>query len=291
MKDNNRHSKAASGSDFDRVRGFLLDMDGTFYLSDHLLPGAAAFLRYTGHAGIPVQFLTNNSSKSAAVYAQKIAAMGLDVPASQILTSGEATAQYLQARAPGARVAVFGTPELEQEFHRCGFTRDMQAPAYVVLGFDQTIDYAKLTRLCDLVRAGLPYIATHPDFNCPVAGGFVPDIGAIMAFVEASTGRRADVVIGKPNPHIVEMAAVRLGLPVEALCMVGDRLYTDIAMGQNAPIQTALVLSGETQPGDITDSPFKPDYVFENLAALVAALEAGTGMAGASKFSKPPSSV
>jgi 4-nitrophenyl phosphatase len=256
------------------IRGFLLDMDGTFYLGDRLLPGAEDFLAYTASAGMPVQLLTNNSSKDRYAYVRKIAAMGIHMRPEQILTSGEATVLYLQQSAPGARVAVFGTPALEMEFRNGGFALDMNDPAYVVLGFDTTLDYAKLTRLCDKVREGLPYIATHPDYNCPVSGGFIPDIGAIMAFVEASTGRRADVIVGKPNRHILHIAAARLGLPPEALCMVGDRLYTDIAMGQHAPIQTALVLSGETRREDLESSPFRPDHVFENLADLTEHLKA-----------------
>lgn len=260
-------------STLDNVRGFLLDMDGTFYLSDHLLPGAQEFLAHTQRAHIPILFLSNNSSKNRADYVQKLASMGVCVEPDHIFTSGEATAQYMQTIVqPGARLAVFGTPNLEQTFLAHGFTLDQDDSEYVVLGFDMTITYARLTRLCDLVRSGLPYIATHPDFNCPVAGGFIPDIGAIMAFVEASTGRRPDVVIGKPNRPILDMAADRLDLPIEALCMVGDRLYTDIAMGQAAPVCTVLVLSGETKPADLESSPFKPDYVFENLAALTRRL-------------------
>lgn len=258
----------------DRIRAFLLDMDGTFYLSDHLLPGATEFLDCAAAAGMPVLFLSNNSSKNRAAYVHKLAGLGVEVTPEQVFTSGDATVQYLQTQAaPGSPVAVFGTPDLEQVFREAGFVLTLDDPAWVVLGFDMTIDYAKLTRLCDLVRAGLPYIATHPDFNCPVAGGYIPDIGAIMAFVEASTGRRADVVIGKPNRAILDMAAARLNLPVEALCMVGDRLYTDIALGQAAPIHTVLVLSGETGPDDLAASPYRPDYVFDNLAGLAAALD------------------
>ncbi len=259
------------------VRGFLLDMDGTLYLSDRLLPGAADFLAYTAREGLPVLLLTNNSSRNGAAYVRKLAGLGLTVPPERILTSGSATAQYLRAQTPYTRPAIFGTPDLVEEFRAFGFESDMDAPDCVVLGFDTTIDYARLTRLCDLVRAGLPYIATHPDFNCPVAGGVIPDIGAIIAFVEASTRRRPEVIIGKPNRHILEMAAARLGLPLKALCMVGDRLYTDIAMGQAAPIQTALVLSGETQAADLPGSPFQPDHIFENLGALLAALIALRG--------------
>lgn len=259
------------------LRGFLMDMDGTFYLSDHLLPGAEAFLSYTAAAGLPVQFLTNNSSKNRHAYVRKMAGLGVDVPPEQILTSGEATARYLHGIAPQARVALFGTPELELDFREYGFALDMDTPSHVILGFDLTIDYARLTRLCDLVRQGLPYIATHPDFNCPIAGGFIPDIGAIMAFVEASTNRRPDAIVGKPYRHILDMAAARIGQPLAALCMVGDRLYTDIAMGQSTPIRTALVLSGETQRADLADSPFEPDYIFENLAEMTAALAATAG--------------
>jgi 4-nitrophenyl phosphatase len=264
----------AAKSDLSSVRGFLLDMDGTVYLSSTLLPGSVDFLTYAAEAAYAIQLLTNNSSRSSDAYVQKLAGMGIDIAPARILTSGAATAQYLREQAPQARVAVFGTPELEQEFSAFGFVQDMDAPEYVVLGFDMTIDYVKLTRLCDLVRIGLPYIATHPDFNCPTATGFIPDIGAMIAFVEAATGRQPDIVIGKPNRHILDMAAARVGLPLEALCMVGDRLYTDIAMGQDTPIQTALVLSGETKAADLAGSPFKPDHVFENLGGLLAALKA-----------------
>lgn len=258
----------------DGVRGFLLDMDGTVYLGDQLLPGAERFLAFTRSQGIPVLFLSNNSSKNRASYVRKLTSLGLDVGAEQIFTSGDAAVLYLQTIAPpGTPIALFGTPDLEASFRQAGYELDHEQPQYVVLGFDMTIDYAKLTRLCDLVRAGLPYIATHPDINCPVEGGFIPDIGAMMAFVEASTGRQADIIIGKPNRPIIDMATARLRLPVESLCMVGDRLYTDVAMGHNAPIHTVLVLSGETQPDDIKDSPFQPDHVFKHLGALADHLQ------------------
>jgi len=268
----------------DQIHGFLLDMDGTFYLGGRLLPGAAAFLAYAREVGLPLLFLTNNSSRDRRAYAAKLAEMGVTVSPDEIFTSGEATARYLSARWPqGTPVAVFGTPYLEQTFRDFGFTLTFDDPALVVLGYDKTITYPKLVRLCDLVRAGLPYIATHPDLNCPVEGGYEPDIGAIMALVEASTGRRADVVVGKPHAPMVEMAAQKLGLPVEALCMVGDRLYTDIAMGQTAPLHTALVLSGETRPDDLARSAFQPDYVFDDLMGLLEAAKSSEEQRRAAK--------
>jgi len=142
-------------------------------------------------------------------------------------------------------------------------------PDYVLIGFDTTLTYAKLTRVCDLVRAGLPYIATHPDFNCPTETGFIPDIGATIAYVQASTGRRPDVVIGKPNEGIVDAALARTGLRREALAMVGDRLYTDIATGARFGMTSILVLTGEASRADAEAFDPKPDLIVERLSSLI----------------------
>jgi HAD superfamily hydrolase (TIGR01457 family) len=255
------------------VRGFLLDMDGTFYLGDRLLPGALAFAETLRRQGKDFLFLTNNSTQRGRQYAEKIARLGLDIPETKVLTSGEATARYLLSHRAERRAYVVGTPLLEEEFREHGFTLDGENPELAILGFDTTLTYAKLWKLCDLVRAGLPYIATHPDFNCPTETGFMPDIGAMIAFVRASTGRDPDVVIGKPNRMIVEAAAEKLSLPPGSLAMVGDRLYTDIALGQTAGIVTVLVWSGETRPADLDGSPFQPTYTFDHLGGLADWLE------------------
>jgi 4-nitrophenyl phosphatase len=172
------------------------------------------------------------------------------------------------------RAYVVGTPSLEKEFQEFGFTLDDKNPDMAVLGFDTTLTYDKLWKLCDFARAGLPYIATHPDFNCPTETGFMPDIGAMIAFVRAATGRDPDVVIGKPNRMIVEAAAEKLSLPLAELAMIGDRLYTDIALGRTSGIVTILVWSGETHPADLEGSPFQPTYTFDNLGGVAAWLEA-----------------
>jgi HAD superfamily hydrolase (TIGR01450 family) len=251
-----------------RVRGFLLDMDGTFYLDDRLLEGALRFINLIRAQGKDFLFLTNNSSRRAGQYAEKITRLGLPISNAKVLTSGEATARHLLMEHRGARLFVVGTPALEDEFRSHGFALDAQHPDLAVLGFDTTLTYAKMWRLCDLVRAGLPYLATHPDFNCPTETGFMPDIGAMMAFVKAATGRDPDLVIGKPNRLIVEAAAQKLNLPLGALGMIGDRLYTDIALGQTANITTVLVLSGETRAEDVAASPFQPAYTFAHLGAV-----------------------
>ena len=193
------------------IRMFLLDMDGTFYLGDHLLPGALEFLDKVRASGRRFCFLTNNSSKSRGAYLDKLAALGARVSEQEMFTSGDATLEYLEMAGISKDILLIGTPSLEAQFAAAGYRLDSPAPQAVVLGFDTTITYQKLTALCDAVRAGLPYIATHPDFNCPVPGGFIPDIGAVIAFVRAATGRDPDLVVGKPNAMIAQAAARRAG--------------------------------------------------------------------------------
>ena len=243
-------------------------MDGTFYLGEELLDGALKFIDVVRQQGREFLFLTNNSSKDSEQYAEKIARLGLSIPREKILTSGEATAMHIQQLEPGARVYVVGTKALENEFMARGFELTHEVPKFAVLGFDTTLTYDKLWKLCDLVRQGVPYLATHPDYNCPTETGYMPDIGAMIAFVKASTGREPDLVLGKPNPLFVEKAAERTGIPVSAMCMIGDRLYTDIALGATAGIPTVLVLSGETRQEDIPTSPYQPSYIFQNLGEV-----------------------
>jgi 4-nitrophenyl phosphatase len=261
------------------IRCFLLDMDGTFFLGDRLLEGSSRFLQVLEAQGRDYLFLTNNSSRRGAQYAQKITRLGVPMAETKVFTSGEATAHYLRQSTPYTRLFLVGTPALEEEFREHGFTLADSQPDCAVLGFDTTLTYAKLWKLCDLVRAGLPYIATHPDFNCPTETGFMPDIGAMIAFVKASTGRDPDRVIGKPNRAIVEAAAHKLGLPIAQLAMIGDRLYTDIALGQSSGITTVLVLSGETCLEDVGPSLFQPDYIFANLGEVADRLLSHLGEA------------
>ncbi|MCI0551910.1 MAG: HAD-IIA family hydrolase [Anaerolineae bacterium] len=251
-----------------QVRCFLLDMDGTFYLGERLIEGALEFIDVLHQQGREFLFLTNNSSKDSGQYAEKITRLGLSIPREKVMTSGEATTMHIQSQRPGARVYVVGTPALENEFIESGFVLTHEMPDFAVLGFDTTLTYAKLWKLCDLVRAGMPYIATHPDYNCPTETGFMPDIGAMIAFVKAATGREPDLVVGKPNRIFIEKAAERVGIPVSAMCMIGDRLYTDIAIGETAGIATILVLSGETRAEEVPMSAYQPSYMFQNLGAV-----------------------
>ena len=256
------------------VKCFLLDMDGTFNLGDQLIDGSLRFIETLNELGRDYLFLTNNSSKHRRQYAEKISRLGLPVSEEKVFTSGEATALYLKQEQPSSPVYVVGTPALEEEFRQHGFQLEQNNPQCIVLGFDTTLTYQKLWKLCDFVRAGLPYIATHPDLNCPTETGFMPDIGAVIAFVRASTGREPDLVVGKPNRMIIDAVSRKLGLKIEEMAMVGDRLYTDIALGQTSGVTTCLVWSGETRPEDLANSPFQPTYTFTNLGAVADWLKA-----------------
>ncbi|NLF28922.1 MAG: HAD-IIA family hydrolase, partial [Clostridiales bacterium] len=210
------------------VKCFLLDMDGTFYLGDRIIEGSLEFIDRVRKTGRDFLFLTNNSSHNARFYVERLRRMGLDVPREKVLTSGEATAAKVSELYPGKRAFVLGNVSLVEEMREGGVPVCADNPEIAVVGYDTTLDYKKMAAVCDLVRAGLPFVATHPDFNCPTETGFAPDIGAILAFIEASTGRRPDLVVGKPNAGLVEAALRRTGLSVGSLAMVGDRLYTDV---------------------------------------------------------------
>ncbi len=249
------------------IQCFLMDMDGTIYLGNQLLPGAKSWFDLLDELKLSYYFLTNNSSRSRVEYARKLDKLGLNIHEEKIFTSGEATAIYLQKHFQDASLYIVGTPPLMDAFERHGFILNAESPDVVVLGFDTTLTYDKIWRLCDLVAAGKPYIATHPDINCPTEAGFMPDIGSMIELVATSTGRRPDVIIGKPNEPIVTALSEKTGFPIRAHCMVGDRLYTDIALGQWG-ITTVLTLSGETKAKEVPGSEFKPDFIVQDIAEM-----------------------
>ncbi|MEG6586285.1 HAD-IIA family hydrolase [Dendrosporobacter sp. 1207_IL3150] len=257
-----------------KLKYFALDMDGTIYLGQKLLPGAAQFLNYLTESDRKYVFLTNNSSKNKQNYVKKLQSLGINANIDQILTSGEATALYIKKNKPNARIFLLGTPDLEEEFILHGFTLTNSKPDFVVLGFDQTLTYAKLTEACHLIREGVPFIATHPDINCPTdeRSGYIPDVGAMLELIYSSTGKRAKI-IGKPYQEIIDVLIERLDCKREETAMVGDRLYTDMKMAENANICGILVLSGESTQTDVTNSEIHPHYIFESVRELAAALQ------------------
>ncbi len=257
---------------FIKPSALILDMDGTFFMGDVLLPGALELLNWFNQIGLKFTFLTNNTSQSKSAYVTKLTRLGVPPTDARIYTAGDATISYLKASYPNKRVFLVGTESLRSSFSEAGVVLVQEDPEVLVLGYDTELTYQKLVDFCRFLRRGLPYIATHPDLNCPSPDGPLPDIGAFMALIETSTGRRPDLVLGKPNPGIVRELARNWDVEVSEMLMVGDRLYTDIALGQTAGVQTALVLTGETKRSDLPGSPFKPDLIFENLNGLLGFL-------------------
>lgn len=246
-----------------KVKVFLLDMDGTIYLGQKLFPFTPAFLKGLESKGKQFIFLTNNSSKNAADYFKKLTGMGLNISQSQIYTSGDATIEYLKNIKENAKVYLMGTPNLESDFQMNGFELTDENPDFVVLGFDMTFNYVKFEKAARFLRNGVPFIATHPDFNCPMEGGdMIPDCGAISAAFTAATGVQPKV-IGKPNFELLQGLLKRSNTTKEELCMMGDRLMTDIHFGNKFDILSVLVLTGEATRDDLKTSVYIPDLVIE----------------------------
>ena len=254
------------------IKCFALDMDGTIYLGEQWIDGALQFLHRIEETGRNYVFVTNNSSKNAAVYVDKLRRMGLDVGEDKIVTSGQATICHLQRHFPGAKVFLLGNPMLQEEFEQAGIILEEEHPDVVVTAFDTSLDYRKMCLVCDHVRAGIPYLATHPDYNCPTESGFIPDAGAIHAFIHASAFRYPDRIIGKPNEDIIDYLCTRVNSKREEIAMVGDRLYTDIAAGRNNGLKSILVLSGEATMEDVRTSEVQPHLIFNSVKELAEIL-------------------
>lgn len=267
-----------------RLKLFLVDQDGTVFLGEQLLPGAARFFALLERTGKHFLFLSNNSSQDAGYYMRKLKGLGLPATRKRVLTSGDATTGYLAQKMPGARIFLMGTPSLRREFRRAGFKlarnpEDEDAVDAVVLGFDKTLTYRKLQTAAYLIQKGLPYFATHADLVCPTPRGPIPDAGSMIALLHKTTGRKP-TVIGKPQPRLVRLARERFGVEAGQTTMIGDRLYTDMEMGRRAGICSILVLSGETRKAPPTEDP-RVTLVFRDLGDLAKALEEAINWSGA----------
>jgi HAD superfamily hydrolase (TIGR01450 family) len=247
---------------------FLLDLDGTLIIDNSLLPGAVELLRCIKQNGKSFCLITNNSSKSKNIYLERLANLAIQISPNELITSGEVTGNYLLNHYPTAKLFILGTQELIDEIQGYGYVIDKHNPDVLVLGFDTSLTYEKLNHFCCLLNKGLPYLATHSDVNCPTARGFIPDIGSMMAMIHACTRRAPDVILGKPHFPLVDFLVKRTGFRPDQMCMIGDRLYTDMAMAQHG-MHTILVLTGETKLSDLNKSSLKPDLVAKDLWEII----------------------
>ena len=252
---------------FAKTKYFIIDMDGTFYLSGNLIDGSIDFIEKLHATGRDFCFFTNNSSNNVEVCRDKLAKMGFPVSADKIMVSSHVAADYLNKHYPGKRVYLLGNERLTADMEKAGINLVDDAPDIVLLGFDTTLTYEKIRKAAKYLVGGAIYLATHPDVNCPTADGFKPDTGAMIEMFAASTGRRP-TVLGKPMTPTVDYITDYLNCSRGEIAFVGDRLATDIAIGSNHHIPCALVYSGVTSPYMYEKSEFKADVAVANLKEL-----------------------
>lgn len=263
-----------------RYAGYIFDLDGTIYLGDQLIPGAQEKVAWIRAWGRRVVFLSNKPLEPGASYAAKLTRLGIPAGPEDVVNSTQALIHYLYQHHPTARLLVIGEDALANEMSQAGFTvvqpvREVQRVEQlerigeidvVVAAFDRTLDYAKLNTAHQALVRGARFFATNGDKTCPVEGGEIPDCGGVIAFLEATTGRKVEMIAGKPSEHILGAALARLGAPREHCLIVGDRLATDMAMGEKAEMDRALVLTGVTRPEMLKASPWRPTMVLESVA-------------------------
>jgi len=258
-------------ADLRQKRLFLLDMDGTIYLDEQLFDGVPEFLRAVREKGGRYLFLTNNSSRGVEGYVEKMARLGIETSRDDFLTSVDATVRHLKRHLkrhlPEKRCYVFGTRSFLQQLEDAGIpvTTDREAGVDVLLcGFDTELTFQKLEDACILLNRGVEWIATNPDWVCPTWYGSVPDCGSVCQMLTRATGRKP-LVIGKPRPAMVELALEKTGFSPEQAVIIGDRLYTDVACGVNAGIDSIFVLSGEGVLADIEEFDIHPTWVYQDI--------------------------
>ena len=253
-------------------RGWMFDLDGTVYRGEALIPGAAPVIDALRRDRRKVIFLSNKPIQTRQEYAQKLARLGIPTTAEEVINSSLVLARYLQREDPGTSCFVIGEPPLVAELQAHGLiVRESPDVSWVVIAFDRTFTYAKLNTAFQAVRRGARLIATNPDRTCPTEAGEIPDCAGMMAAVEAVTGKRVEIVVGKPSPIILEVALDALGLPASECVIVGDRIETDMTMGKKLGLGTILVLSGVTAALDPRIENVRPDHVLRSVREILGA--------------------
>lgn len=263
------------------IDGFVFDLDGTVYLGDAALPGSVEGITELRRRGKRVLFVSNKPLEPRQSYAAKLTKLGIPTHPDEVITSGFVLGHHLAHTMPHLRLYVIGEENLREELRDHGlvivdelYEQDAKAVIIpnnidaVVVAFDRTLDYRKINTAYQALRQGAHFFATNADHTCPMPGGAIPDAGATIAALEQITGRKLELLAGKPSPLITQVALEQLRLPAERCMMVGDRLETDIRMGQQAGMVTAVTLTGVSTRVDVQRMDTPPDYVIESLGEL-----------------------
>ena len=251
---------------------FLLDMDGTLYLGDKLFTDTPKFLDKIINSGGKYLFLTNNSSKSTDKYVQKLATLGIASSENDFLSSTDATIVYIKNHYYNLKFYCMGTDSFKKQLLQSGIDitdKVEQGIGGVIISNDTELSFKKLDDVCKILTMDeVVYIATNPDWTCPTEYGYVPDCGSFAQILYKATGKKP-YFIGKPRPDMVNLAIEKFGYTKGETVMIGDRIYTDVAAGVNAGIDSVLVLSGESTLSDVKNSEIKPTYIFDSISDII----------------------
>lgn len=255
---------------------FIFDMDGTIYLGNRVFDYAVRFIKNLRADGREVMFFTNNASRSVSTYVERLNRMGFETCKDEIMSSADVTAAYLKKHYAGKRVYLLGNSELYGFLREQGISlagEDEDNVDVVVSSFDTELTYKKVTAACRYLLQGATFLCTHPDIVCPTEALPIPDSGAICAMLTAATGKTPKY-LGKPYAETVEMIELVKGYHRSEMCIFGDRLYTDIALGAHNKMCAVLVMSGETTEDDLrTLQPEDaPEYIFPSLHEVDTAI-------------------
>lgn len=269
------------------IDGFVFDLDGTIYLGEDALPGTPGTVAELRRRGKKVLFVSNKPLYPGQVYAEKLTRLGIPTGAEDVITSGYVLGYHLAKHEPALHYYVIGEPNLVEELRGHGLQvvneqfaeadpREVIEPGEVdavIVAFDRTLDYRKINIAYQALIRGARFFATNGDRTCPMPGGGIPDAGATIAALEAISGRRLELLAGKPSRLVMQVAMDRMGLPPERCIMVGDRLETDILMGQQAGMFTGAVMTGASTRADVSRMKDPPTYVFETLSEILQVIK------------------
>jgi HAD superfamily hydrolase (TIGR01450 family) len=256
--------------------GYVFDLDGTIYLGDELLPGAERLVLKLRELGKRVVFLSNNPTKDPKMYAEKLGKFGLETPYSEIVNTVVTMTEWLLQNYPDATVFPISEEPLKNSLREAGIrmSEDPEEIDIVIASYDRGFEYRKLQIAFDAIwfykRALL--VTTNPDRYCPFPGGRgEPDAAAIVGAIEACTGAKCQVNVGKPDPIMLKTIMDLIGLDAEECVVAGDRLYTEIRMAKGAGMPSAVVLTGETTAEELANEPEEnlPDYTLERIDQLI----------------------